>query len=91
MLDTIENVEESLDVDIEFRELNRYVDRCDKGRCSAQAFILAVHNVSKAELTFCGHHGKQMIPSLIAQGFMISDETHKINEKPSISASNDED
>jgi hypothetical protein len=87
LLDTLE----SIDVDVEFRELNRYTDRCDKGRCTAQAFILAVHVDTGSELTFCGHHGKQVIPSLIAQNFVISDETHKINDKPSISASSDDE
>lgn len=58
-------------------------DRCD--RCGFQAFILAV--MGDFELTFCGHHGRENEDQLILQGFSISDETHRINEAPSPSAS----
>lgn len=82
MLDTVESVDISLP---EFRELNRYEDRCDV--CGAQAFILATHLGSGSELVFCGHHGRENIAGLVSQGFAISDETDKINDKPSVSAS----
>lgn len=60
----------------------RVADRCD--RCSAQAFFVA-HKVSgdkQVDLLFCGHHGREAEPALIAQGFSIQNETHRINIKP---------
>lgn len=60
----------------------RVADRCDA--CSAQAFMIAHRKINGVdmELLFCGHHGREAEPALIAQGFSIQDETHRINEKP---------
>lgn len=57
-------------------------DRCD--RCGSQAFILAVNE--DHDLMFCNHHGKEFSDALVMQGFIIIDESYKLNEKPSISA-----
>lgn len=58
-------------------------DRCD--RCNAQAFVVA-RKGDMSELLFCGHHGRKHMSALVAQGFDIEDQTHRINEKPSVSA-----
>lgn len=58
-------------------------DRCD--RCNAQAFIIA-RKGETSSLLFCGHHGRKYMPALVTQGFDIEDQTHRINEKPSVSA-----
>lgn len=83
MLDTVETTE-TITQESEFRELSRLHDRCD--RCGAEAFVLAV-NEAGFELVFCGHHGKRYSLDLISQGFRIDDQIHRINEKPSPSAS----
>ncbi|MCW2501161.1 MAG: hypothetical protein JWN87_2837 [Frankiales bacterium] len=60
-------------------------DRCD--RCGAQAFIRAVFLAG--ELTFCGHHGRELLGSLRRQAVLIEDGTELINAKPSPSANSD--
>jgi hypothetical protein len=67
------------------RELQQ-MDRCDS--CRAQAFMRATKG-GRADLLFCGHHGRRHQASLIAQGFIVDDQTHRINEKPSVSANKD--
>jgi len=57
-------------------------DRCDS--CGAQAFALAVNE--NHDLLFCNHHKNEFESKLIEQGFIIMDESYKLNEKPSISA-----
>ncbi len=61
----------------------RVADRCDS--CGAQAFAVASKKVEgkQMEVLLCGHHLRESTPSLIAQGFSIQDDTHRINEKPS--------
>lgn len=61
----------------------RVADRCDG--CGAQAFMVAhklVDGGKQIELLFCGHHGREAEPNLVAQGFSIQDETNRINTKP---------
>jgi hypothetical protein len=60
----------------------RIADRCDG--CSAQAFMVARKDIEgkTMELLFCGHHGREAEPQLIAQGFEVQDETNRINSKP---------
>lgn len=58
-------------------------DRCD--RCNAQAFMRGTHH-SGAVLTFCGHHGNKFSLDLIAQGFIVEDYRHLINDKNESSA-----
>lgn len=60
-------------------------DRCD--RCGAQAFIRAVF--VSGELTFCGHHGREMRGSLERDAILFEDATHTIIPKSSPSASSD--
>jgi hypothetical protein len=58
------------------------LDRCD--RCGAQAYMRAFKD--DLSLLFCGHHGKRYFPSLFAQGFLIQDETFRINKTSESSA-----
>lgn len=64
-------------------ELN-LLDRCDM--CNAQAFIRATSENSAKSLYFCGHHGNKYFSELFNQGFIIHDETYKINAKSESSA-----
>lgn len=58
-------------------------DRCQKRGCGAQAFYSAERDDFENELTFCGHHGAEVIDSLREQGFKIVDFTDHINPQPS--------
>ena len=60
-------------------------DRCD--RCGAQAFIRAIF--ARGELTFCGHHGREMRAGLEKQALLVQDATDQINAQPSPSANSD--
>ncbi|HUR15469.1 MAG TPA: hypothetical protein VM097_13390 [Mycobacteriales bacterium] len=60
-------------------------DRCD--RCGAQAFFRAVF--VSGELTFCGHHGRELHAVLARHALVVEDATELINAKPSPSANND--
>ena len=60
-------------------------DRCD--RCGAQAFFRAVFAIG--ELTFCGHHGRQLLVPLQRDAIFVEDGTDLINHKPSPSANSD--
>ena len=60
-------------------------DRCD--RCGAQAFIRAL--VAAGELTFCGHHGRELLVPLQQGALLVQDETGTINSTPSPSANAD--
>ena len=60
-------------------------DRCDK--CGAQAFFRAVF--VSGELTFCGHHGRELLVPLQRDALLVEDATEQINTAPSISANND--
>lgn len=51
-------------------------DRCD--RCGAQAYVRARLHTG-GELLFCGHHGRQHLPSL-REYADIQDETDKLIE-----------
>ncbi len=60
-------------------------DRCD--RCGAQAFFRAVF--VSGELTFCGHHGRELLLTLQREALLVEDGTDLINAKPSPSANSD--
>jgi hypothetical protein len=60
-------------------------DRCD--RCGAQAFFRAVFVTG--ELTFCGHHGRELLVPLQRDAILVEDATEQINTAPSMSANND--
>jgi len=60
-------------------------DRCD--RCGAQAFVRAVFVAG--ELTFCGHHGRELRGHLDRTALLVQDSTELINPKPSPSANSD--
>ena len=60
-------------------------DRCD--RCGAQAFYRA--SFVAGELTFCGHHGRELLMPLQRQAVIVEDATGLINAKPSPSANSD--
>ena len=60
-------------------------DRCD--RCGAQAFYRAVFVAG--ELTFCGHHGRQLLVPLQRDALLVEDGTELINHRPSPSANSD--
>ena len=60
-------------------------DRCD--RCGAQAFIRA--QFAAGELTFCGHHGRELLVPLQQGALFVQDETGTINSTPSPSANAD--
>ena len=60
-------------------------DRCD--RCGAQAFFRAVF--VNGELTFCGHHGRELLVPLQREALLVEDGTDAINTKPSQSANSD--
>lgn len=60
-------------------------DRCD--RCGAQAFFRAIF--VSGELTFCGHHGRELLVPLQRHALLVEDGTDLINHKPSPSANSD--
>ncbi len=60
-------------------------DRCDC--CGAQAFYRAIF--ISGELTFCGHHGRQMLVPLQRDAILVEDATEMINHRPSPSANSD--
>ena len=60
-------------------------DRCD--RCGAQAFFRAVFVAG--ELTFCGHHGRELLVPLQRDALLVEDATDMINAAPSPSANSD--
>jgi hypothetical protein len=60
-------------------------DRCDT--CGAQAFVRAVF--VSGELTFCGHHGRELLVPLRRVALLVEDGTELINAKPSPSANSD--
>ena len=60
-------------------------DRCDC--CGAQAFVRAVF--VSGELTFCGHHGRELQTVLERDAILFEDATELINPKPSPSANRD--
>jgi hypothetical protein len=61
------------------------LDRCD--RCGAQAFYRAIFVTG--ELTFCGHHGRELLIPLQSTAIFVEDGTELINSKPSPSANAD--
>ena len=60
-------------------------DRCD--RCGAQAFFRAVF--VSGDLTFCGHHGRELMVPLQREAILVEDATEMINHTPSPSANSD--
>lgn len=61
------------------------LDRCDA--CGAQAFFRAVF--VSGELTFCGHHGRELLAPLQRQALLVEDGTWLINDRPNPSADSD--
>lgn len=61
------------------------LDRCDS--CGAQAFVRAVF--LSGELTFCGHHGRELLVPLQRAALLVEDGTELINSRPSPSANSD--
>lgn len=49
-------------------------DRCD--RCSAQAYFRALF--VNGELLFCGHHGRELMDSLLSEALLVEDGTDSI-------------
>ena len=86
MLSTLEQVAVTEPAPVGLRPLVRYHDRCD--RCGSEAFILAIKDGT--ELTFCGHHGRENKVELLIQGFVISDETHRLIPTPPVFEDEDE-
>lgn len=82
-------------------ELNRHDDRCET--CGAQAFMRVwvpitdpdvvqekdILDDPRLPLVFCSHHGTKLEVEFEARGWEINDFRHKINEKPSVSASSE--
>lgn len=65
----------------------RVADRCD--RCGAQAFFMFVGKTG--DLLTCGHHGREWMDALLAQGFVVAvDNTHTINQKNNSSSEDSE-
>lgn len=60
-------------------------DRCD--RCGAQAFYRAIFVTG--ELTFCGHHGRELLIPMQYTAILVEDGTELINYRPSPSANAD--
>lgn len=60
--------------DLVVEELSKS-DRCD--RCGSQAYVRAFKD--EFELLFCGHHGNKYFAELFSQGFLIQDETFRMN------------
>lgn len=54
-------------------------DRCDAKKCGARAYIRAT--LPAGPLYFCGHHGKEYMPALVAVGALVLDETSQIGDK----------
>jgi hypothetical protein len=71
---------ETLVAPIETPAAEESYDTCDRCGNYVQAFGTATKG--SLELKFCGHHLNRLSPSLIAAGWEIEDNTHKINEKP---------
>lgn len=57
------------------------VDRCD--RCGAQAY-LRVELASGFELLFCAHHAREHGEKLREVAVTVTDETHKLQDKPAV-------
>ena len=60
-------------------------DRCD--RCGSQAFFRAIF--ANGELTFCCHHGRELMVPLQREAILVEDGTDLINSKPSPSANSE--
>lgn len=60
-------------------------DRCD--RCGVQAFFRVL--LTSGELTFCGHHGRELMVPLQRVALLVEDGTDAINPKASPSANSD--
>lgn len=53
-------------------------DRCD--RCGSQAFYRAMF--VSGDLTFCGHHGRELLVPLQRYALFVEDSTEFINGMP---------
>lgn len=54
-------------------------DRCDAKKCGARAYIRAT--LQTGSLYFCGHHGREYMPTLVALKAVVLDETSQIGDK----------
>jgi hypothetical protein len=72
---TVATVEE-VEIDLPIKDLDA-ADRCD--RCLGRAYFHAVHRDSKIDLMFCKHHGDKFSLQLSVQGFVLSDQTSKLD------------
>jgi hypothetical protein len=74
--------DEAVDLDL-YKEL-KIADRCDPCGEASQAFVRTVKviNDQELELLWCGHHFAENEPKLVADGWWIQDERHRINSKP---------
>lgn len=75
---TTATLETTKTVEVE-REFS-FHDRCD--RCGFQAYVVAqrVKRKKEQELVFCGHHGRQYLPALVAGKWKVIDFTYMINQ-----------
>lgn len=42
-------------------------DRCDHGGCESQAYLAVQMREGSGVLRFCGHHGRKVLPAILAQ------------------------
>lgn len=74
-------------METEVQESNRVLsrqDRCDAGKCPAQAWVIA--KFVTGELYFCGHHFDKYEVGLIKHAYDVIDEREFINAKSESSA-----
>jgi hypothetical protein len=62
-------------------------DSCDAPDCSAQAYVRA-RFPSGLELVFCGHHGHDLMPSLVGRGAVVRDDSHLLTADRRLEAGN---
>lgn len=69
----------------------RVADRCDHGRCGAQAFVVTRHHLEGlisgrtfVDMTWCGHHFRENELELLQ--YAVIDARDSINQRPGGSA-----
>ena len=67
----------------------KVADRCD--RCSAQAFVQIQNITTGHDLLFCGHHFAKHETHFSPEAWIVFDERHRINAKPSASSGAEHD
>jgi hypothetical protein len=73
--ETLNKPDEQVETDVP-RLLTAH-DRCDK-MCGAQAWFIAVKD--DKDLVFCKHHGNEYELALIAAGWMVYDQSDRIDK-----------